>query len=442
MFEKEPSFGTESKMNLKHISGPVSWTGFEFGNKAIHFFGDAHYSKEFNCEELLPVKCSNSKHYYPDSDCITIDGLIKAIFESSDKKGFYVDVFLESPYETKKNRNKQYEDSSIIGYIGDVSNYIIDRLNSGKDYGKTKFHPIDIRMEFEICDAESKNCRSRIFLDLFTLIHFHIYQDDIDDDVRENFLNDILDLFYKGSFDYYKSKNYILFIKNLINKLSDWENKTILHRNFLAWLNKILNHVNTYGLGGKTENSMYHSIRMLESLNRKEITFKGINISKYIQDFFENEKNELLNKLKDNPNLADEIFINIGVSIMDIATLTKLFKRIKNDDEPQVMIVFAGNDHIKSYVNFFTKILGLKPLPDFIINDDEEHIRCLINPNFSKIFGKWIDTNKTIKSLEIVSNPNPRKTPKKRKTGNVGIRKTPRKSKKIERFSEQYDKYY
>ena len=162
-------------------------------------------------------------------------------------------------------------------------------------------------------------------------------------------------------------------------------------------------------------------------------------------DHFETKLNELMNK---NKNVTDAVeylentMVPLGGSIMDIATLTKLFKRLAND-EPQVIIVYAGDSHIKSYVEFFTEILGLKPLPGFVNRETKEENRCLINKDFSEIFGKWIDldipTSPKKNKREITSKE--RTTPKK-KSERTTPRKSKRVSKPIERFSEQYNKIY
>jgi hypothetical protein len=496
MFEQEPSFGKESKAtNLKYISGPVSWTGFEFGNKAVHFFGDKHYSKENGCEELNEdIECFDAAlsvdySYYAKKrkvSCMSIDGLIKAIYETSgEKNDFYADFFYEYPYETKKKRRGKYEVyAEQIGFLAVIHDYTVDIINhvfSEKVNPRANFHPIDIRVDWTKSDTEIP----RLPLDLFSLIPILIFQGKTEIprlplDSQEIFANDILDLFKKGELDYYKSKNYILFIKNLINQLSNWKDKTIYHRNFLLSLEKIYAHVTTHGMGGKIENTMFASIRMLESLNKKQITFKGINISEYIQKFFETQLNELMNKNKNVTDVVEYLentMLKLGESIMDIATLTKLFKRLAND-EPQVIIVYAGDSHIESYVKFFTQILGLKPLPGFV-NRATKPNRCLINKDFSEIFGKWIDldiptspkkSKRATKSIEITTPKKSKRetksieitTPKKSKSETKSIqRTTPRKSKSetkpiqrttprksnrtskpIERFSEQYNKFY
>jgi hypothetical protein len=449
IFEKETNFEKDSKINLQYISGPITWTGFDFGNKAVHFFGDRHFSREFNCEDYYDFTCSNSKDFNPNSICMTIDGLIRAIFETSDKRGFYADFFLESPYQTKKIKPRKKTESSSIGYFADVYDYNIERINSGIINSKTKFHPIDIRSDWTICDRRTKKCE-RMCLDLFTYISLLLIQSKDESDLtRKSFGDDIVDLFQNGSLDYYKSDNYILFIKNLIKQLSDWENKTSLHQEFLIKLDKILKHLTAYGIGGKSKNLSYQSIKMLESLNKKEITFKGVNISEYIQEFFEKQKNQYYNQYLKNQSDLDLIFLlEIGASLMDISTLTKIFKRMAND-EPQVLIVFAGNDHIKSYVNFFTEILGLKPLPGSISSKKENHMRCLEDPNFSTIFAKWIEETPmergTKKKKSNESSPKERKkksktviaTPRKSKRIYPSPRKSKRISKPVQRFSQQ-----
>lgn len=475
------------KINLKYISGPIAWTGFEFANKAIHFFGDRHFSREGNCEEYYGVQCSSSKDYDPNSECMTIDGLIKAIFETSDKKGFYADFFMESPYETKKIKPRQSIQPSHIGYFADVYEYNIERIHSGKANSKTKFHPIDIRTDWTICNRKTKKCE-RLPLDLFTYISVQLIHTEESEEIKKEYGNDIVDLFQKGLLDYYKSDNYIVFIENLIKQLSNWKNKTSLHKNFLSHLKKILKHVTTQGIAGKKGNSIFQTIKMLESLNKKQITFKGINISEYIQDFFEKEKDEYVKNVKHNPHIDLLFLLEIGAALMDISTLTKIFKRLEND-EPQVMIVFTGNDHIKSYVKFFREVLGLKPLPGSVLSANPEHIRCLVNPKFSTIFGRWIEGNKmppsetgdkrkTLSDMETLTPEKKSKrkksnvTPPKLETSRSGERKskrisTPRQSKKettpspkqtkretstprksrrvskpIENFSKQYGTYY
>jgi hypothetical protein len=404
IFKKEPYF-IEKDVDLKFISGPVSWTGFEFGNKAVHFFGDFHFSKDFSCSDSL--NCSSSKEYYADSNCMTIDGLIKAIFENSQKKGFYADVFLESPHETKKNkRNKTRED---YGYFSDVYNYNFDRMNSGKVYSKVKFHPIDIRFEFKP-EVKYKRESPVISFDLFNIISEILWNSTIE------FKIDVLDLLMKGSLDFYKSKNYVSFIDNLIKELSGWKDKKDYeYKIFLKLLNEIFDHITKYGIGGRSENSIFYSIKMLESLNKKQITFRGKNISEYIQTFIESEIQKEIStyweefgkKIQEEKNIywkefgnIAQLFQNISISIMDIATLTKLFKRLEiNSEEPQILIIYAGQSHIKNYINFFTDILNLTPLPNRNIYKEpnlkmryfDEKFRCLENDNFSKIFGKWID---------------------------------------------------
>jgi hypothetical protein len=467
IFEQEPSFGKESKTNLKYISGPITWTGFEFGNKAIHLFGDRHFSRDFNCEQYNGSQCSNAEDYYPNSDCMTIDGLIKAIFETSDKKGFYVDFFMESPYGTKKIEPRKSTEADDIGYFENVYNYNIERIKSGNGNPKTKFHPIDIRSDWTICDTQTKECK-RIIVDLFTKISVMLLQTkDKSDSTKKKFGNDILDLLQKGLLDYYKADNYILYLKNLIKNLSNWNKKTYFHRSFLSHLKNLLKHLNAYGIGGKSGNTNFQSIKMLESLNKKQMTFKGVNLSEYIQDFFESEKNDFLRNAQNKEDINLIFLLDIGAALMDISTLTKIIKRLEKVDEPQVLIVFAGNDHIKSYVKFFTEVIGLKPLPGSVSQSNKKHMRCLKDPNFSTIFGKWIETSKEIKRKKSTPPSSPRKS-NRVSTPPTTARKskqdrdeqeqseeeqseeepltTPRKSKRVskpmKKFSKQYDIYY
>jgi tRNA A-37 threonylcarbamoyl transferase component Bud32 len=424
IFRKTPIATTESeKINLRYISGPVAWTGFEFGNKAIHFFSDYHRSRLGNCEDS-GLLCSNVKEYYSNSNCMTIDALTKYIFETSQIRNFKAEVFLERPYQSKKTKILNVKEKEEIGYLADIYNTYLDIFHSGKNYSNVTLHNMDIRQE-------KKEDKMKI-IDLYTFIYSFIQNKIQSNNI--DFLEDLVRLLYSGSFDIYKSKDYVQFLSQLISNLkkTEWENKSSSHKLFVKNLESNLNFVKKWNFGHKSQDDSFinYYISMIDSLKRKNITFQGRNITEYIIEFIESEKNKLLEMFQNMKeedqrltHLTKTLFLNLGAYTMDVAVLTKMFKRLE-DSSQQIIITVAGDFHIENYIYFFENILKLKPLDKptkninikyqklqyLAENTDEPFFRCLDNRNFGNIFGKWIDTTILLQNIiPYTSEENPNK---------------------------------
>ncbi len=426
---------SDSKINLRYISGPISWTGFEFGNKSIHLFGDYHFSFANNCEDY-GIKCSDSNKTYPNSNCMTIDGLIKNIFYSQDKMNFVADFFLEITQETKKKDYIEYnkEEENRVGYI--------KKLYNNLKSNKSNFHGIDIRTDFDL------NRSNQIEIDIFTIIFSVIQRFIYYTKTRDDFLNILYfgyDMYYllkDEQLEYNKASDLTQFflqlkdqLTNQIIPLRESEGVNVdIYKFLVGKIETVISNIQRL----KLKNDKYVSklFYNLDSLSQKNITFQGVNITQYINQFIEQKRNLFLSQIEntlekmsqlveldDSQFYVDyelindlaEYFVHNGALTMDGFLFAKLFKRLqeeKNKDQKQIIIIYAGDFHNNHYIEFFTKILNLKPIPEPILslysNQNKELFRCLDNPNFGFIFSKWID--KTIYEEDNKSDKNTKQT--------------------------------
>ena len=404
IFQDSPSTQRDVQVPIRYISGPISWTGFEFGNKAIHLFGDEHFSREGNCESSN-LKCSTYKQFIPDSDCVTIDGLIKNIFVTSEENDFRADVFLEAYYSSKNDKNKRSRLVQNTGYLDDIDNFYSALMETGETRNHSKLHYLDVRFMVD----ENQN---HIIVDLFTILYAIIRNNlkttpEIDMFI---FVRDMLEMINDGKFDYYKSKNIVQFLKNLIKELEP-KVSTDKYDLYGKFVNELKMNLENAKYKIKDNNPVSNYYGLVESLNKKNVTFRGKNISTYIQDFIEKDKNftqqldkrfdrylnydrDYLTK-KDKESLSNYVtrsmneILHIGSLFMDGVMLSKMFKRLQEKDS-QIIIVYAGDAHIDNYIRFLTTEMNLAPMGSM---KTTKLRRCLDNPEFSKIFGKWIDVS-------------------------------------------------
>lgn len=400
IFQEPPS--PTGSVNLRYISGPISWTGFEFGNKAIHLFGDEHFSREGNCESS-GLKCSTYKQFIPDTDCMTIDGLIKNIFVTSEENDFHADVFLEAYYSSKKDKMKRNRPVQDTGYLDDIDNFYSTLIETGETRDHSKLHYLDVRIMVD----ENQN---HIIVDLFTIL-YAIIRNNLDTTDKLDmfiFVRDIYGMMADGKFDYYKSKNIVQFLKNLIKELEP-KLSTDKYDLYGKFINELKSNLENAKYKIKDDNPVSNYYGLVESLNKKNVTFQGKNISTYIQDFIEKDKNftqqldtrfdrylksdrDYLTE-KDKISLSNYVtrsmneILHIGSLFMDGVMLSKMFKRLQ-EKGPQIIIIYAGDAHIDNYIRFLKTEMNLVPMGSM---KTSKLRRCLDNPKFSKIFGKWID---------------------------------------------------
>jgi hypothetical protein len=395
IIKKSPPPPSRSKMiQLRYISGPIGWTGFEFEQKAIHLFGDKHFSNKTNCESR-GLKCASVKESFLDTDCQSIDLLFRNIFLSSEKNSFYSDLFIELPYQSQKDINPRitYRENELQQYMFDISN----ELNRMKSVGESKqysnIHPLDIRRNEEN-ELEPyytlKNIMTILNKSKFVVSESYYY-----------FLYDIYELIMNGKLNYFRSKNFLTFHQDLIkelNRLKDARNDDVLYN---IYLNDVIKYMekskNFYKMKSNIPITYFDAI--LDSLSKKNITFHGKNISDHIFQYTEKEiqnyiaknpveetvhSDNLNSMIKDLYEYLDKLLLIISALIADGFILSKFFQKMKPG--PQIILAYFGNAHIQNYRKFFIEELNLKPLPNSIISSDQ---RCLENPLFGKVFNRW-----------------------------------------------------
>jgi hypothetical protein len=383
---------TRSKIiELRYISGPISWTGFEFEQKAIHLFGDKHFSYETNCESG-GLKCSTVSELILDTDCQSIDLLLRNIFLSSEKNSFYADLFIEKAYQSQKDNNPRVTYYKVAKqYMDNISNELNRMKSVGESKQYSKLHPSDIRRHDDNNSIEPYNILRAIiiYLDGLNIISNSYYY----------FLYDMYELIMDGKLNYFRTKNFLTFFEDLIKELNQLKNGRKDDTEYHSYIDVLIRNMqkskNFFKMKSNVPISYFDAI--LDSLQKKNITFQGKNISDHI---FEYTEREIQNYVAENPvavyseslnmmikeffNYLNMLLLNISAFITDGFVLSKFFQQMKPG--PQIILAYFGNSHIQNYRKFFTEELKLKPLPNSIVESDR---RCLENPAFGKVFNKW-----------------------------------------------------
>ena len=415
LFKKSPTRTyPKSDLNLEYISGPVEWYGFEFEDKAFHFFCDIHFSKEEDCQSF-GLKCSSISEPILDTNCQTIDALVENIMMFCEANKVHGDLFIEHYYQSK-NIKESRKKTKAGGYLDDVIEYMIDYYEKTKDIPSkyTKQNYIDIRFASPDMVSEPFSVLVDIFESMY-LISKNVK--DINDsslgDLLNEILLDIMNLIASGKFNYYKI-NFDKFISDITKELLKFKNKfskttfttddkSISDHFFDKIMSGLLDAQKFYKLKNNHLFSIYLS--QLETLKKKNITFNGNNIGLMIENFIDDKITTAIQNInlsptnvKSNIKFMRVLTLKISNFIMDGYTLSKMFSKIK--EGPQIMITYAGKFHVLNYIEFFQE-LGLKALP---ATNNNLGKRCVYNKNFGKIFGKWMDLSlKNKKSVQHIS---------------------------------------
>jgi hypothetical protein len=139
----------------------------------------------------------------------------------------------------------------------------------------------------------------------------------------------------------------------------------------------------------------------LDQLKKDKVKYKGVLISEYILQFF-NEYSKILSLKASQLNFKfwenfvptkksilqsrSEIIQNnilFDLSYLDIYILARMFRDFP--DKSSTSIVYAGNLHIESQRDFFTLFMNLVPIHT---ETNQENMRCVSNSDFHQVFFK------------------------------------------------------
>lgn len=432
------------KENIEYISGPVIWTYFKLNNIDLHFFGDIHGSTAANCEDLYDIKCSKGVEII-ESKCLSIENLFYRLFESEREK--YIDLFLELPYRVLKDQKDETKDSDYISIIEKVFFKCFTREKKDCKYNPyVRFHYTNIRATNE--EEIPVDLYSLIAFIVRRYIHLFIDKLDMKPYSRGNVLdglNTILDqlmstvIFYEDDQGlYYESEDIFIVLKGMKERLSNLVKEEGIDLINPSWYRKMYRLVKRqfekqYIFSKEREGKKVHMYKAeVDQIKKMKLKMNGIDIGNAISKFVNDSMNiskfnlnqeynkfvALMNKYNEDHDDYEQIkrlekgemsekedkkvlesellkvivkmeyeLLNMGGLLMDGYTLSRIFKTMKYEGKPSMILNYSGLHHVLNYKRFFTKYLNLDPEDEVeakII--DKKLTRCLYNPDFNKIF--------------------------------------------------------
>lgn len=372
-----------------NISGPISVTiGQTHGIKYV-LFGDEHYSWKGICDK---------------GEGVDIEKAIDLISESSLSRGEYVDFYLEESVESQINKedNKECEISGPLNKV--IHLYLKDEYKT-KD--KQTIAPVDIRH----CDKTGLDIYTRMYIQLSNYCNFAnlanfanmpqtltSYLKYMELDLFNSlFLNNdkIID---SNIYKYYKlmleSNNFKFDYNNLfsvelyktkimyINKWSDllyqkFGTKFGNINNFKEMLDKLIDeHIleikNTFL--PNIYDGKYILKYQLDLLNKSRIQllikekiidygyyfFENVDISKTRELILSSQDIRMntlmgLHKPIKLPKVFPDQLIMMGSILIDLYTLSIIYYKFKEDNQPSVVIYYAGDKHIENILGFLSE---------------------------------------------------------------------------------------
>lgn len=381
---------------IHFISGPLSWYHFEFEDdsghkKTIHLFSDIH-----DLTNLCPktFKCNQ-----PKSDCKTIDAFLEKVFERYYKNSEYLDFFLESPYRLGNlELLKKGQDSFLERINQRFSKCLSKNKKDCKYLPYVRMHYTDVRIpDFQYTTIGS------FIVDMYDYLLMGM--DDLD---AVSAIRQVVEFIITKA---YKISNILLTQNNFDKKINRLFEPLLKNVSALSKKSKLVAEIrNRLVTKIQKMNSLYKLRNgkkifivkhQLDQLKKDKVKYKGVLISEYILQFF-NEYSKILSLKASQLNFKfwenfvptkksilqsrSEIIQNnilFDLSYLDIYILARMFRDFP--DKSSTSIVYAGNLHIESQRDFFTLFMNLIPIHT---ESNEENIRCISNTNFNKVFLK------------------------------------------------------
>ena len=416
---KVPINKTEkSHKNYIYLSGAISAYMSEGQDVKYMFFGDSHYSVENMCKGNCSYDFENEREFEErNSDmninCWEVALLFNDIINKAKREGKFVDVYIEIPYLGKgvvPNKEYIFQQVSKGGYLMKLFGVFYECITKSPKckYNNVRFHFTDIRQEFIEEDGKYDDSllvyETFVTLDLYEKMMFNF-----------NTLYEIINNKNDEKSEKIKSiQKYIILMDKLLSRLYDI-NDPLASKLFRLYLESDNFEIDMYKelmddlkliemydkvlmkqivksmipqhLIVKRRNKVMHKIRaQFESLGNENIKASN-KIKKYIEKEYLKESNfEEVRKAwkeimlifiglisnKKGKITKDEItsglkrldkrlttIIEKGVTgtslLMDAYTLARMMRTFPDSKESSYKIIFAGQEHVKRYVNYFEK---------------------------------------------------------------------------------------
>jgi hypothetical protein len=403
-------------INIKKISGPVTYYYFNVFGRKLHIFGDKHV-KEALCENC-------------EYDCIYISDLIEYVSNREISEGKQIDIFLEIPFQLKGIWERQQRPSVIYDIYDKFSEcFSYDKSKCGH-LPYTRFHYADIRQHMK---------HSSTLFNLLDII-LSVRSKKIDIDIRPFYymLNAISNLFYNDPWLHFNI--YIVdddgkltlsdIIKNSLwdfpvyIHINDDELSKTTHHHLCVYIPKNFQFDHIFSQLSselfqtfKRESNIHkirHSLLEVDALIRNKLydyaktrykknlslilTFFDSDYNKYVMRQIKHAINKYPNQKiplskVDLSNLdkyeAPKITIlerltAINSFFMDIYLLSRYFRSWKWNN-PALAVMYVGSNHAMQCAEFLIDYMELDPIE----KDDKTDImqtQCLIINNHKNIF--------------------------------------------------------
>lgn len=391
------------------ISGPVSFHIYSLPtiNKKIYLFGDEHYEAKNECSYGL-----NQCDKHPN--CYTIKSFITSIINQNVKNNLknlikkYIDIFVEYGYKNiSQSDNFPEEFIRDLNLSEDQNKYLHELLYGNAlspfsplgtfiDMNRkcflfhtecaiyTRFHRSDYRRHLSFYDYYMKLSNINRILTVYDYaiklgspvrsianikIKTYIAKSNIN--VNNNLygiinrLNDKLGIKDMQSVDVTKYKK-----SDMIGDISWGESVSqVLNGAFQDFIDdeapKISKQIHSKISGipsdafdvfqqkqvTKLYDHFIDAIIAIQDINK--IDFDKMVDDEYIID--------MIQRMKKSIHKINIFLLDFIVIIMDLYTLGRIFRSFKDGTQPENIIIFAGDEHIDTYVSFIEDIFHVKP---------------------------------------------------------------------------------
>jgi hypothetical protein len=375
----------QNQSNLKYITGPVSYSLVEWNvdnyKRTIHMFGDYHFSKSNNCERLKNISCSSASNMI-NSECESIELLFMNMMDYAQKKNIMADFFFEVAIDlTNTLRVKRVEED----YLSDIEQEFNSFMLKTKQYTPNiKFHYVDSRKSTVIHSTD-------LFFKLYWLLKEIPNINQSSAIIFWHFLIDKIlpflpDLYFLD--DYHEK---MVEINNLIQKEVLRYNKELVefyqNQNFTP--DVFYNYLEREGqvvflqMIMKKRGDKYVSIMKaeLDKLFRIQP-----DIANKIKEFIKNKINIIKSSFS-RKNVDIILLMQIAAIYMDGYFLSRMLYNIYNTKSEQIIGIYAGDEHIKIYNDFFINMnIPFRLNIPIRFDQNGNPIRCLEHNDFKLIF--------------------------------------------------------
>ena len=313
------------------ISGPVSANFTELNGVQYIFFGEYHGSPTNTCKDAKII-CKGK--YHPEvTNCYKIIGLLSEMFIQASEKQEYIDFFIETGYTKSFIHKKPHED--VLFRIENYFNNCFNKKNC--EFDTTRFHYVDIRK----VDGRLENSIANYFYTNKYIRYLNaLYENN--GNVREALI--------------YKLHKILMTSDDVVNDIEKLFLPVLDNDRYL--LTKVLPREITVKRNGKIMHRVRAQLEDLENDGNGELANKIVSFIlerevKFLENYFISDAES-----KKNYYLSFEEHLILDAYFL--ARLFRSYKRYGYHEKSNKNVIYAGQAHIETYLDFFETVLGAK----------------------------------------------------------------------------------